>query len=197
MVVGWWWQSKSLFKMGLKMGQVYPLRLFFPLTRPLVTSESLYLEEMKTWQLEDIFCSCRCNHWIHWFNLKAHMCYLKLHIETTLYSYSVLGFNFWKKRIFFFSPPPPGNKDGRICRSFYSCSGCNGKYSQMWASQKLKEEQIQILKGDPGLTQNLLHFFRFSGILGPMGSMSTENRRTQKHAANDSLQQELPAVVDG
>lgn len=67
----------------------------------------------------------------------------------------------------------------------------------MWASQKLKEEHIQILKGDPGLTQNLLYFFSFSGKLDSMGSMSAENRRTQKHAANDSLQQELPAVVDG
>lgn len=67
----------------------------------------------------------------------------------------------------------------------------------MWASQKLKEEQIQILKGDPGLTQNLLCFFSFPDILDSMGSMSAENRRTQKHAANDSLQQELPAVVDG
>lgn len=26
---------------------------------------------------------------------------------------------------------PSGNKDGRICRPFYSCSGCNGKYAQM------------------------------------------------------------------
>lgn len=30
-----------------------------------------------------------------------------------------------------------------------------------------------------------------------MGSLSAENRRTQKHAANDTVQQELPAVVDG
>lgn len=37
----------------------------------------------------------------------------------------------------------------------------------------------------------------FSGILDSMGSMSAENRRTQKYAANDPLQQELPAAVDG
>lgn len=37
----------------------------------------------------------------------------------------------------------------------------------------------------------------FSDILDSMGGMSAEDRRTQKHAANDSLQQESPAVVDG
>lgn len=59
---------------------------------------------------------------------------------------------------------------------------------------KHKKEQIQMLKSDLELTYI---FFPFPGILDSMGSMSAENRRTQKHAANDSLQQELPAVVDG
>lgn len=41
---------------------------------------------------------------------------------------------------------PSGNKDGRICRPFYSCSGCNGKYAQMWSFQTLKKQKTNVEK---------------------------------------------------
>lgn len=53
-----------------------------------------------------------------------------------------------------------------------------------------------MLKSDSELFK-FFCIFSFSGIIDSMGSLSAENRRTQKHAANDTVQQELPAVVDG
>lgn len=78
MVVGLWWSGKSLFKIGLKMCQVYPLPPLFPLTRVFTIPEFLLLKKIKTmWQLEDIFYICKVNHAIYWSNLKAYLGYLK------------------------------------------------------------------------------------------------------------------------
>lgn len=40
------------------------------------------------------------------------------------------------------------------------------------------------------------HHLPFNG-LGALGSMSAKNWGTQEHATNDSVQQELPTVMDG
>lgn len=70
----------------------------------------------------------------------------------------------------------------------------------MWSSQTLKKKKKQKTNVEK-LFKTYLKYFAspplFSDILDSMGSMSAENRRTQKHAANDSLQQESPAAVDG
>lgn len=60
-----------------------------------------------------------------------------------------------------------------------------------------KKEQMLMLKSDSELFKIFCIFFSFSGVIDSMGSLSAQNRRTQKHAANDPVQQELPAVVDG
>lgn len=69
----------------------------------------------------------------------------------------------------------------------------------MWSSQTVKKPENKHWKVISDLLKIFCLYFvpPFSDILDSMGSMSAENRRTQKHAANDSVQQESPAAVDG
>lgn len=79
---------------------------------------------------------------------------------------------------FYFTPT--GNKNGRICRSFYSCSGCNGKYRQTWASLTLKKEQMLMLKSDSELFKIfcIFLFFWYNRFYGKPVSRKQANTKT-------------------
>lgn len=76
---------------------------------------------------------------------------------------------------------PSGNKDGRICRPFYSCSGCNGKYAQMWSSQTLKkkpENKCWKVIWDLLKILSLLLFFWYIRFYGRHVSRRQANTKT-------------------